>query len=257
MRLVLTLMLLQFLFEAEGIQYSRSSNLLDTYMCLEEINVTYIAPSLPEWFNKAILEFLTALEDPCIKISFFDHNLRKVVEWKGEQSYLESIETLPRKMLDDVEFVELIENIYHEKFKGSSSSKQIFLIDYIFGSTDSNNKMDKSIGLLENKSEWNVIFLCRDQCPITTQLPIHRIVRGWSHKLIQKRVKDLVFNPDFNKFEFLKYVKINEENLTCLANKTVHIFGNFKINEGYIISFIEIIALIKHNLSEKKTKLNS
>ena len=254
MRLVLTLMLLQFLFEAEGIQYSRSSNLLDTYMCLEEINVTYIAPSLPEWFNKLILEFLTALEDPCIKISFFDHNLRKVVEWKGEQSYLESIETLPRKMLDDVEFQEVIEILHDKKFKEGSNARQIFLFDHSFhvgGPVD--YKMEKSIKLLENQTEWNVILLCSFRnCPVTTQLPIQRIVRGWGYRSIRKRVKDLVLNPDFNKFEFLKYVEIYDKNLTCLANKTVHIFidlDNLE-NDGVM----EIIALINYN-TQKKDKI--
>ena len=64
----------------------------------------------------------------------------------------------------------------------------------------------------------------------------------------QRRVKELVQNPDFNVIEYLKYVKIDNVNLTCLANKTVHI--SYFI---YNTELVEKIALIKFN-TEKYTK---
>ena len=34
---------------------------------------------------------------------------------------------------------------------------------------------------------------------------------------------EVIKNPDFDRFEYLKYLKLDNQNLTCLANKTIHI----------------------------------
>ena len=252
MAIILTLMFKQCLIAAEGFQYfkssdqySSSSDLLQTYGCLEETNVTYITYSSTAYEENyridGISNFLAALEDPCTTISFYDHSLREVVPWNGEKSKFDSS---LKTEFDDVEFEELIASFNDPNFGRDSTAKQILLVDLsdIYKSIDGVNE---KIGLIEKNTKWNVILTCYYMyCPIIPHLPIHRIVMGWDY---QARVKDLVQNPDFNKLEFLKHVKIDNKNLTCLANKTVHMFSRLPSS---FVELLEVIALINYNTND-------
>lgn len=56
-------------------------------------------------------------------------------------------------------------------------------------------------------------------------LPINRIIYTltFTKKDLRRKLNNLLQNPNFNQFEYLKHVKIDNKNLTCLANKTIHI----------------------------------
>lgn len=234
---------------AEGIQYSRSSNLLKTYGCLEETNVIYVTYDIRIFSDEYIDSLLSVLEEPCITISYFNHNLRKVVQWKEmEQSKFESS---LKNEINKAELDEFIESLHNQNFDKGSTSKQILVIDRYDGG-HLTVRMTEAIGLLEKNTKWNVIFICNAlivNCPIIPHLPIHRIVTMFDYKSIHRRVKELVLNPDFNKFEFLKHVKIDNRNLTCLENKTVHIVSG----DIYSSQLLEIIAFIKYNTEQNTT----
>ena len=180
-----------------------------------------------------IRDFLTDLEDPCTKISFYDHKLEKVVQWKGEQSKIE----LSSNRYSPP-FLELLESFYDDrKLKGNASTKQILLIDV---PVSISHKVREAIEFLENKTKWNVILLCLPYyCPITIRLPINRIVPSWrNYQSIQRNVKNLILNLDFNKFEFLKY--------TSFSNKTVHILIGYISNNA----MKNLILMLKHNIQK-------
>ena len=53
-----------------------------------------------------------------------------------------------------------------------------------------------------------------------------------------KTFVDLVRDPNFNKFKYMKHVKLDDERLKCLTNKSIHIQAG---------PLLEIIALIVFN----------
>ena len=255
MAIMLTLIIAQCLIMAtEGILYSQSSDLLETYACLEETSVVYITYNM--FFTKI---FLPTLEDLCTKISFFDHYSRKIVQWRGNiASNLDesNLEQGWYSTLGKVVFEDLIESFIDQNFENGSittntSTKQILFIDLI-DDLDLTERMKKAIVLIEKNTKWNVILICYlSSCPKTTNLPIHRIVATFKiDDFVKRKVKDLIRNPNFNRFEFLKHVEIKSENLTCLAKKTVHILiGNLNTLELF-----EIIAFMKSNIEENNNK---
>lgn len=234
----------QCLMIADGIQYSRNSNPLKKYSCLEETHVTYIKIRSNSLFEiDEINKLLSVLEDPCTNISFLDFKIRKIVQWKDEQSKIKmaaSIGNYNGQQNDRMEFVDFIQNLYDQKIENGSATKKIFLIETIH----SNGELNKEIELLEKTTNSKVILICADACPINTYLPVHRIVEKFCYNDFKKRVKDLVLNLDFNKFKYLKYVKINNKNLTCLENKTVHIVNTNTCS----LEVLEKLYLIKHNI---------
>ena len=251
MEILSTLVLAKcFLMATEGLQYSRSSDLLHTYSCLEETSVIYIAYDMFT-YSPRHANWLASLENPCTHISFFDHGSRKIVQWKGDKE--SNLEASFGKKLDKRIFEELLESFIDQ----DRSTKNILLIDVLdvlYYYETWTERMNDAIEKLEKNTKWSVILICilSVNCPTTTNIPVHRILpsgRLAHDQFTQIRVKDLVQNPDFNVFEFLKYVKIDNVNLTCLANKTVHILGG----DIYNYALVEKIALIKFN-TEKYTK---
>lgn len=244
----------------------RSSNLGKSNLCFEEFNATYIV----SWMDRGITtedvhNFLASLEDPCTKISYYNYNLQKVVQWKGDRSKIKDFDRDRDHENMYVEFEELLESFYMgEKFNESfntttTTMRQTLIIDH---QSYFSKKMRKTIELLENETKWNVIVVClSNKCPIITRLPINRMIilptvlhdvgtiEGEEYRSIQKNIKDLIRNPDFNEFEFIKYIKIDDKNLTCLANKNVHIYSNF-----FTRGLLEMIALIKYNIPKDSTK---
>ena len=82
-------------------------------------------------------------------------------------------------------------------------------------------------------------------CPITQNISINRVIPIHSGVLSAlDNIRDIVKNPDFDRFEYLKYIQIQNRRsrLECLANKTIHLGLNF-------VSFalLENIALLVQN----------
>ena len=242
MVIILILWLVQGLLANDEFRYSKTSDLLKTYACLEETNVTYISYKWDDNFFGAdsLTNLLTTLKEPCTKISFFDHNLRKVVQWKGQQSKIGF-----SNYFDDKEFEVFIETLCDENFENPHTTKILLINRLADREILTNNRINEKIGLLEKNTKWNVILICHfTNCPMLPHLPIHRIVPVNNYEYMKKKVKDLVRNPDFNKFEFLKYNKIDNQNLTCLENKTIHFYDV----HYECLDLLERIALIKYSI---------
>ena len=58
---------------------------------------------------------LASLEDPCTKISYYDYNLKRVVQWKGDRSKIKEFGQNREHENMYVKFEELLENLYMEK----------------------------------------------------------------------------------------------------------------------------------------------
>ena len=56
-------------------------------------------------------------------------------------------------------------------------------------------------------------------------------------------VSSLIKNSDFNKLEYLQYVKIDDSLVNCLTNKTVFIF----LEEKITVKLMENIVMLLHN----------
>ena len=148
----------------------RSSNLGKSNLCFEEFNATYIV----SWMDRGITtedvhNFLASLEDPCTKISYYNYNLQKVVQWKGDRSKIKDFDRDRDHENMYVEFEELLESFYMgEKFNESfntttTTMRQTLIIDH---QSYFSKKLRKTIELLENETKWNVIVVClSNKCP--------------------------------------------------------------------------------------------
>ena len=120
--------------------------------------------------------------------------------------------------------MEFIESLYEQKVEKNDTTKQILLIDY---SIEMKDKLLKAIELLDRETDWNVIINCSTHCPILQHFPINRILPRVilnPYTRNYQTLKDIIKNPDFNKNEFLKHIKLDNAKPTCLANKTIHVF---------------------------------
>ena len=69
---------------------------------------------------------------------------------------------------------------------------------------------------------WNVIVIC-DDCRLFQNIPIHRVLPATGYSNIFNKLTDLIKNPDFDTFEFQKYInKLDNVDFRCLTNKTLH-----------------------------------
>ena len=211
--LMIILLIFTHRFKGHEISSRRSSPLLESYGCLERTNITLFVPFL---FDDLNIDLLTGLEDPCFSMFFFYHHSRKIVQWNGNLNEV----GFERRTSDlsESEILDFIESLYKQQ---DATTKQILIIAH---EKEIEGKVLKAIELLDRETEWNVIVTCRLDCPILQHLPINRIVPIFTKRNIQKRLKNIVKNPDFNENEFLTHIKVNNVNLTCLANKTVHVF---------------------------------
>ena len=70
---------------------------------------------------------------------------------------------------------------------------------------------------------------------------------------------NLVRNPNYKNREYIKLIKIKDERLECLKNKTIHIgytdAAFYQIKENPFASLLENIAILVHNTKELSTKI--
>ena len=71
-----------------------------------------------------------------------------------------------------------------------------------------------------------------------SEAPDTKIAAEWDFGMQPKTFVDLVRDPNFNKFKYMKHVKLDDERLKCLTNKSIH------IQPDYSLPLLEIIALI-------------
>ena len=217
------------------------------YGCLKTTQVTVFAASnlLNEYWNMIheLMDFL--MEDsPCLELFVFVNCIRRSVPWNKFKA--NSFDVI--KILSDKEILALIQDEFHveenrpKTFDTNKEQTVLFFKNYW---KDADNIMLEALEILDNKVAWNVIIGCSSAFgPISQKLPIQRIVAEWDLSLQPKTFIDLVRNPNFNKFKYLKNVKLDDERLNCLTNKSIH------IEPSYSLALLEIIALILFNTDQ-------
>ena len=228
---------------------NRGSPLLESYGCLEYINVTVIVERI-DYFDHLEGQFKKLKDSPCVAIYYYSQSSRKAHKWNHQlifadlEEYLYPIEVTLQDFILNTPFHQR-EKI--SEYEGTSKTKNILLICGSFG-----NKVRKTIDSLETSPSWNVIVMCRYFCPVFQNVPIHRIWHGvFYDQEILNRLPGIIRNPDFDAFELERHInKEDKLNYACLANKRL----NLVIVDRYLsISLLEKTAL----LSEKTQALNT
>ena len=238
------------------------------FECLELTNVTVLVTS-----SAIMLEDLNKLmnqlgKNPCFTLFVYHSNIRKAIEWKrGSINSITQFEAENMKYLrsdDTVEFIASLQQQQSQKVNDATTNysvKNVFLA-FFQGSIE----ILKALETMDSDSAWDVIVVCFG-CPISHRIPIHRFVPislavsgsgpdhysyGWIYlpSSIITTVNDLVKNPDFDKLEYLQYVKIDDFLVNCLTNKTVFIFVN-----SITVKLMENIALLLHNTEGLSTQV--
>ena len=229
---------------------NRGSPLLESYGCLEYINVTIILNIA--YFDILEGQFKKLKDSPCVAIYYYSQLSRKTRKWNrqlilADLEYNNRIEDTVQEFVLDIPFHQR-EKI--SEYEGTSKTKNILLI-YVDTYLNVENKVWKRIDSLETSPSWNVIVICEFLCPMFQNVPNHRILFGViADREILKRLPGIIRNPDFDAFELERHInKEDKLNYACLANKRLHlaIFSSFTIN------LLEKTAL----LSEKTQALNT
>ena len=234
---------------AKGIHYSRSSTLLESYGCIEKTNVTVILPRTTKIYDLEYFcdyeynydyKLMKALEDPCNTIFYFVQQSQKVIQWKGDQN---EFEVHHKESSGDQQYMDFIISLRDHQFKKYDTTIQILLIHL----TQLSDEALKILKEMHKETSWKIIIACIPlvECQTIRYLPINRIVPIHTRKNSEIRLGDLVRNPDFNKFEFLKYIKLDNVNLKCLENKTIHVFVWIPS-----LKLLDNVALIAYNAQE-------
>ena len=201
---------------------SSPPTLLQSFGCIEKTNVTLFSDYSSIYYQNGLYQALNHLEnDPCFNVfNFVDYMQRKIVPWLKDENLIERID-LDANGRKEALF-EFVENLRHDHKYTNDSTKQILLI---FGFLSSND--DRIINTLEqlhNETTWIIITSSLpEQWPRSQILPFNRFI---PFQFMRQTFNDLIGvikNPDFDRFEYLKYLKLNNQNLTCLAKKTIHI----------------------------------
>lgn len=232
----------------KGIQDSRTSSLLKSYGCLEHTSITVFVPDMSEYeYIKRTIEIIEAIEDPCNTVLIFCPRSRKIIDWKNN---LKSIMTTHKSDVGK-QNVEFIRSLREQNIAKNEDVTLRILLVLQFGS-NMEKDFSRELQLLQRGTDWDVIISCYFNCPSIQDFPINRIVPTIFDREITNGVKDLVKNPDFDKFEYLKHVKMNHVNLTCLVKKTVHVFHLYKS-----LDLLEDAVLLAHNTKSSHVTLHN
>ena len=218
---------------------SSPSTLMKSFGCIEKTNVTLFSDSI--YYQNGLYQALNHLEnDPCFNVFNFDYMQRKIVPWLKDENLIERID-LDANGRKEALF-EFVENLRHDHKYTNDSTKLILLI---FGFLSSND--DRIINALEqlhNETTWIIITSSLpEQWPRSQILPFNRVI---PFQFMRQTFNDLIGvikNPDFDRFEYLKYLKLNNQNLTCLANKTIHILPTFLKSTRLIENIVLILSV--------------
>ena len=85
----------------------------------------------------------------------------------------------------------------------------------------------KKLKNLQRKKLWDIIFYCRAEiCPKEKWIPKHRIVKADDKETEEKKMKDildLIKEPDYNRFEFERFLPLASESLTVVEETNLKI----------------------------------
>ena len=247
------------LMTVEGMEHFMSP-FPEVYGCLEKKNVTVFAAG---YVNPTQLYELSTLfnhlQNPCTDLFVFFRNLRKVFRWSD--NLRKQFESDYPKGVVETETVEFIEDLQDHHF----TAKQILLFFYPSVWYEITYNVLQELHMLDAERNWNVIIVCSSElCPKNypvKMIPINRIVPipiGTSSlKSLLNQLNSLIDNPDFDRFELLKHIKLDDKRLKCLKNKTIHVVETSEFKYNPIISYknMEDIALLLHNTEDFHTKI--
>ena len=231
---------------------NRGSPLLESYGCLEYINVTIMVEQI-NYFDHLEGQFKKLKDSPCVAIYYYSQLSRKTLKWNRQLIFADLLEYY--KPIQDTTVQDfLLDTSFHQRekiseYKGTNRTKNILLI-YVHTFYNAENKVWKTIDSLETSSSWNVIVICEIFCPVFRNVPIHRLLSGvFADQEIFNRLPGIIRNPDFDAFELERYInKADKLNYTCLAYKRLHL-----VKDYLSINVLEKTAL----LSEKTETLNT
>ena len=226
------------MLNGEEVFAGRNSPLLESFGCIDRTNVIAFLPSM----DKDYYEAFDHLKDPCININVVVHSTRKIVQLDEYRNKPES-EKIGIKTFTENEFKIFIEDLHQQQQQHHQQQQQqqqqvLLIMMYRFQTT---NKGLRAIEKLERETDLNVMVICEiESCPILQDFPINHIFPvPW--KGVPKIITGIVQNPDFERNEFLKYVKLKGNvNCKCLTNKTIHIFMIYLSSELLENSFVVV-----------------
>ena len=233
---------------------NRGSPLLESYGCLEYINVTIMVEQI-NYFDHLEGQFKKLKDSPCVAIYYYSQLSRKTLKWNHQLIFADLLEYY--KPIQDTTVQDfLLDTSFHQRekiseYKGTNRTKNILLI-YVHTFYNAENKVWKTIDSLETSSSWNVIVICEIFCPVFRNVPIHRLLSGvFADQEIFNRLPGIIRNPDFDAFELERYInKADKLNYACLAYKRLHLVTD---KDSFTINVLEKAAL----LSEKTQALNT
>ena len=232
MKIKLPLILcLALLVDGQDMSFSkRNSPLLESFGCMERTDVIVFMPIVYITEHSLLNEFNGKLEkltdSPCHSISFYSQS-RKIVPWSPTNAEVDRF--LMRK-ISDLEFFDLLDFLYHnDNDSMNSTGNQNILLIYQVHDIMSDTVWNRIDGWLKKATTWSIVVICTpDLCP-TSIFPIIQVQRivPVSHSTQNfNRLSDVIRNPDFDPFEFQRFVLKQDYNpkFLWLANKTIHVF---------------------------------
>ena len=249
--------LLFVLMESALLIDGRKSSLLESFGCVERRNITVIMESIvsddlirTNNFDGDLL--FKSLNDPCHTIFLYNFNLRKFFQWTNgaDQIGKEFYNHLYYLTADLPSYLELLRDL-RNSFTIDNTTKQILLFEHM-------SYMDRDIlsalEMMYKESHWNIIIQCTFNCPVLPQFPLHLIVTAFDAFEVSQHIRDLVKNPNFNKLEWLKRMKIGSVNKVAetIQNKRIIHFVDFFVS----LSVMQQVALISYNTPDTIIKIH-
>ena len=241
----------------ETIDRFNRSSLSGIYGCLETTNVSVL---VEEYAGRdRLLKFafrlndlvLDYLKNPCTNVFFYSYDSQKFAEWNEKQSNVFEAGSFDPTRKNTVE---IIENLREQDSKDTNSKQILLYMRYIL---QFDEEISEKLGLLDAEPNWNVILVCHpSRCPLNNLIPIHRIVPmeyPYPYITIRNDIKNLIENPDFNKFELLRHTQLEDKRLKCLAGKNIYVFLSY--SASYAIKLFEEIALLLSSTRNMNTKI--
>lgn len=152
---------------------------------------------------------------------------------------------------DTLSFIDSLHE-YYSTLKSSTSSKNTLIFFQTY--RDVADGVVSALEELDSKADWDVILVCPPRfCLLSQRIGINKIIPEIEGT---RELMDIIRNPNFNRFEYLKHVKLHDNRLRkCLEHKSIHIVI---INGPDVpLKMLENIALLLYNTEDVAgTKIN-
>ena len=220
--------------------------------CYNTLHITVITNFPPEESNTR--QLFKMLQDPCYTVAYLSSS-KKFLRWHGdflelfaEYNSMTLASTGGLGMSHD-DFSDVIWSLHQQQQQQQQQQQHpILLIHLLAGDIDTKSK--QMIERLHSDTNWTVIIVCGSYtCPILDNFPITRIIPLEEFELARSNsLMNALLEPDYDRFKTLKRMKLEgvkgryQDNIACLANKTVHVVTALSLK------LLEEIVLISYNM---------